>query len=132
MAAVELGNTHRSKRWLPVIAIVAIWMLVIVYVRPDPVEPIHCESQAVEQAADVVMLSASWCQYCRRARQYFVSEAIYYCEWDIERTERGAALYEQSKHQGIPIIYIRDEELVGFSAAQIEQLLTKRGIATAP
>ncbi len=99
------------------------------YIGEVAVEPVNCASKAAEKSTDVVMLSASWCQYCRRARQYFVSNDINYCEWDIERSERGAALYKESKHKAIPIIYIADRELIGFNAKQVTQLLTE---STAP
>jgi glutaredoxin len=124
MASVNVGNPQTPKRWFPIIAIVAIWIFAMHYLSRAAVEPVNCSSERSDESFDVVMLSASWCQYCRRARQYFVSGGINYCEWDIERSERGAALYKQSKYKGIPIIYIADNELVGFNREQIARLLT--------
>lgn len=125
MASVNDDRPQTQKRWIPLIAIVVIWIVAMRYINPAPVEPVNCSTEAAEKSFDVVMLSASWCQYCRRARQYFVSSEVNYCEWDIEQSERGAALYKQSEHKAIPIIYVADTELVGFNQEQIARLLTE-------
>jgi mycoredoxin len=112
-----------SEHLLPIIIVVALCGAVMLYSIPANVAPVNCTSDAAANAADVVMLSASWCQYCRRARNYFVERGVNYCEWDIEKTQRGGELYSRSNIQGIPIIYLGKELLVGFSASEIAQAL---------
>lgn len=87
------------------------------------VEATHCATEQHADSVDVMMLSAEWCTYCRRARRLLVSEGISYCEHDIEHSEIGRRLYQQSKVKVIPIIHIKNDTLVGFSKTQILQTL---------
>jgi glutaredoxin len=115
-----------SKRWLPLLVIVSLLLAATEILRPAAVAAVQCTSEDVEQAVDVVMLSTSWCRYCRGARRYFVTNNVNYCEWDIELSTRGAALYERSAHKGIPIIYLGDDVIVGFNQAQLSRSLAAR------
>lgn len=87
------------------------------------VEAVHCETKLHADSVDVVMLSAEWCTYCRRARRLLVNEKISYCEHDIERSEMGQELYRESEVKLIPIIRIQDDTLFGFSKNEILQTL---------
>ena len=91
--------------------------------QDSAVDPVYCGVNKSAGDADVVMLSAEWCPYCRRARKFFVNESINYCEHDIETSHTGRRLYRESEIKVIPIIRIRDELLVGFSKAEILQTL---------
>ncbi|MEM7466949.1 MAG: glutaredoxin family protein [Pseudomonadota bacterium] len=92
------------------------------------VEPIYCEIDKPTESADVVMLSASWCGYCRRARKLFVNEAINYCELDIEQSASGRQRYQQSRIKVVPIIHIKDEVIVGFSKSEVLQSLASHDL----
>ena len=112
---------YRFNRWPLVLLLGGFLWLVI---KPGTnVEATHCASQQHADSVDVVMLSAEWCTYCRRARRLLVSEGINYCEHDIERSEIGRNLYAQSKIKVIPIIHIGNDTLVGFSKNEILQTL---------
>ena len=89
----------------------------------SPVDPVYCGADKPASDVDVVMLSAEWCPYCRRARKFFVDESVNYCEHDIETSPTGRQLYRESEIKVIPIIRIRDDLLVGFSKAEILQTL---------
>ena len=95
-----------------------------------PVEPVFCDSKLIPRdgTTDVVMLSAEWCPYCRRARRLFVEKNIDYCEHDIEKSVIGRRLYQQSEHKVIPIITIKSDVLVGFSKDQILQTLASHDL----
>ncbi|MDA0820889.1 MAG: glutaredoxin domain-containing protein [Proteobacteria bacterium] len=112
-----------TKSWLPLLVIVVLFMAATKILRPAAVAAVQCASEAAEETVDVVMLSASWCRYCRAARNFFVANNVNYCEWDIELSTRGAALYERSAHKGIPIIYLGDEVIVGFDHDQLSRSL---------
>ena len=86
-------------------------------------EPVYCDVDKPARQADVVMLSAQWCTYCRQARRFFVDESINYCEHDIENSETGRLLYERSAFKVIPQIKIRDEIIVGYSKSELQQTL---------
>ena len=118
-----------SRRFGPwpfiVVVVLATWWMA----RSNrAVEPVFCEAVDAWSPADVVMLSAEWCPYCRRARRFFVEENINYCEHDIENSEMGRRLYEQSDVKVIPIITINEDVLVGFSRHQILQTLVSHDL----
>lgn len=87
------------------------------------VTPVYCDRDLKPGPKTVVMLTASWCRYCARARRLLVQRAVPYCEYDIERSQTGAARYAQAKIGAIPIIYIRDRVLVGFDRRELEAAL---------
>ncbi|MFT4561042.1 MAG: glutaredoxin [Gammaproteobacteria bacterium] len=126
--SAALSTRSVAKRWLPLLAIVALFIVATQNMRPAPIAAVQCASETVEKTVDVVMLSASWCRYCRAARRYFVTNKVNYCEWDIELSTRGAALYERSAHKAIPIIYLGDEVIVGFSQDQLSHSLSARDL----
>ena len=104
------------------LAIVAMITVMQLVKTPD-VAPIKCDTDVAADAVDVLMLSASWCGYCARARQMFVADGINYCEYDVEQTQTGANLYARSGVRGVPIIYVGEEMFVGFNPHEIRQAL---------
>lgn len=84
---------------------------------------VYCGVDKDPADVDVVMLSAEWCTYCRRARRLFVQESVNYCEHDIENSEMGRELYRESSVKVIPIIHIGQDTLVGYSKDEILQTL---------
>ena len=136
MADETMNDTETAKpramrfRWLP-FAIIGATFVFLTYRSAGPVvDPVYCVDETAAQAADVVMLSASWCRYCRSARGFLVSNGVNYCEFDIERSVTGARRYAASPVRAIPILSIRDETLVGFNRHQLEQTLIGYGIKT--
>ena len=117
------SSRPRGKPWLPLLLMVAAFIALIQYTKTPSVDPVNCGVDIEAEAADVVMLSASWCRYCARARSFFVTEDINYCEYDIEQTTQGAELYARSRFGAIPVIFIGDETLVGFNPDQVTTLL---------
>jgi glutaredoxin len=73
--------------------------------------------------ARVVMLSASWCGTCKKARQYFRRNGIPFREYDIEKSSRGKRLYEQLGATGVPVILVGKKRMNGFSEAGFERLI---------
>lgn len=79
---------------------------------------------ATGAAADrLVMLSTRWCPYCRAARAYLADRGIDFCEYDIETSDRGAALYGESGALGVPVFLRRGEAMTGFSETRLERFL---------
>lgn len=110
-------------RVVPLVIGLGVLIALFQYVKIPAVEPVICGIDVPVETADVVMLSASWCRYCARARAFFVDAGINYCEYDIEQSERGATLYQQRRSGPIPVIYIGDSVIVGFNRDQITQTL---------
>ena len=113
----------RSRTWWPLVVAIFAMFAVMQLVKTPHVAPVRCDSDVAADAVDVLMLSASWCGYCARARQMFVEDGINYCEYDIEQTEKGAKLYARSGARGVPIIYVGEEVFVGFNSHEIRQAL---------
>lgn len=90
--------------------------------------PIRCGQQLNPDADTVVMLSASWCDYCRQARRFLQGEHIKHCEYDIESDAEGKRRFEAQAVKIIPILTLRDQTFIGFEREQIEQALMARGL----
>ena len=70
----------------------------------------------------VVMLSASWCGYCKQARTYFKKNSIRYTDYDVEQNPRGKKLYKQMGATGVPVILVGNKRMNGFSESGFERL----------
>lgn len=86
-------------------------------------QAVYCDETRAPQAEQVMMLSASWCGYCAKARDWFVQRGVAYCEYDIEHSPAGAERYARGGVHGIPQIFIGDEMIVGFDRDALEKLL---------
>ncbi len=134
MAAVN-DDTHaarprRLRSLLVVVIGAALFALVRMMAAPHA-RPVQCGRDLAPGPDTVVMLSASWCRYCAGARDFLAAKKISYCEYDIEQSTEGAARYAKAKLGVIPIIYVRDEVLVGFDQNELQQTLNKKlGTAT--
>lgn len=69
----------------------------------------------------VVMYSASWCGYCRKARRYFEAHQVPFEDYDIETSEKGQRDYAALGARGVPVILVGDKRLNGFT----EEAFTK-------
>jgi glutaredoxin len=65
--------------------------------------------------ADVVLYSASWCGYCKRAKAYLAKRQIPYREIDIE-SPAGKSWFAQLGGSGVPLLLSRGHSMRGFSA----------------
>ena len=70
----------------------------------------------------VVMYSASWCGYCKRARTFFHANSIPFKEYDVETSPEGKRDYENMHGKGVPIIFVDKEKLQGFNEASFLSL----------
>ena len=90
-----------------------------VYTSPSIEALSKAPSHAEEQ---VVMYSASWCGYCRKARNYFNSHDVAFSEYDIETSEKGQRDYQQLGARGVPVILVGERRLNGFTPAAFESI----------
>lgn len=70
----------------------------------------------------IIMYSAEWCGVCRKAKNYFKSKAIAYKEYDIDKSEEAKRKYKELNARGVPVIFVDDTRLNGFSIAHFEQV----------
>jgi glutaredoxin len=76
-------------------------------------------------APRVVMLSASWCGVCRRARNWLTRNGVAFTEYDVERDRKGMEAYKRLNGKGVPIILVGDLRMDGFSATALEAMLAR-------
>ena len=123
------GNTeikqNRPKRKRGGLFVIAAFIIVLVIIsKREPVNTIDCDASTIASEPDVIMLGAWWCTYCYQAKRYFQENNIHYCEYDMENTVEGRRLYQESGGGAVPIMFIGEYQLSGFSEQQVEAALT--------
>ncbi len=99
---------------------------------PDNAQARYCAEGQPPAAGRVVMLSATWCRYCTKTRNWLVAHHIDYCEYDIERSATGAGRYARGAVKVVPQIFIGDRLIVGFNADELEQTLAAHDLMPTP
>ena len=72
---------------------------------------------------EVVFLSAAWCGICTEARGFLRGGGVVFEEYDVERTERGRALYQELGGGGVPILLVDGVLLRGLDRRQWADVL---------
>ena len=111
---------------------VAAWIGLMVSMAPPNRSPVVCGTHVTPDAKTVVMLSASWCGYCRRARAFMQDEGIAHCEYDVETSSEGRREYAAMPVKVVPVIKVGDETLIGFSRDELERTLFAQGLTDIP
>lgn len=82
-------------------------------------------SQEAETPAgriNVIMYSAEWCGYCKKARKYFTANSVPFDEYDVEKSSKGKRDYKKLKAKGVPVILVGKKRMNGFSAVSFESI----------
>ncbi|MFM9939999.1 MAG: glutaredoxin family protein [Hyphomicrobiaceae bacterium] len=98
----------------------AILALAALTASPPPAKAESCREQPV------IMISTSWCGYCRKARTFFNENRIEFEEIDAERTD-SPGIRETYRKTGVPIIIVGAEQVRGFNERRLRQLLCLPG-----
>ncbi len=69
----------------------------------------------------VVMYSATWCGYCRAARNYFRQKNIPFEEYDVENSRKGQD-YAKIDDAGVPIIFVGKKRMLGFTPKRFQAM----------
>lgn len=78
-------------------------------------------------ARKVTLLSAQWCGICRQAKAYMNSRKIAFEEWDIDQSEYARSKMRELGANGVPVILVGKQKMVGFSAEGLDDMLQKAG-----
>ena len=70
---------------------------------------------------NLIMYSASWCGYCKKARAYFTKNNIRFKEYDIEKNSTAKRKYKKLGGSGVPLIVMGDNKMQGFNEAQFKR-----------
>ncbi len=79
------------------------------------------------EKAQVIILTASWCGYCNKLRQYLQSNQIKFTEYDIEHSNMGYQLYRSLGGKGIPVVKIGNNVIYGYNPDAMKQVLNENG-----
>lgn len=69
--------------------------------------------------ANVELLVAEWCGYCKKTREFLKANNIPFTEYDVERTYEGKMRYEKMRVKGVPIVLVNDNIVQGYNPQQI-------------
>lgn len=75
-----------------------------------------------KQQRQVTMYGTSWCGYCAKARQYFISNDISFVEYDIEKNAQAKKKYDSLGGKGTPLIVVDEKNMTGFSELKFTEL----------
>lgn len=78
-------------------------------------------------ARKVTLLSAQWCGACRQAKAYMISRRIAFEEWDVDRSDYARTKMRELGANGVPVILVGKQAMVGFSAERLDAMLKNAG-----
>jgi glutaredoxin len=74
-------------------------------------------------AAQVVLYSANWCGWCRKARRHLDGRGIDYEIRDIDHPQNLAELVAKTGQKGIPVLDVGGRVVTGFSPDRYDALI---------
>ena len=80
---------------------------------------------AAAAARQVTIYTTDWCGYCKKAKAYMKEQGIRYVEYDIEKDSAAHAEFKRRGGNGVPLIVFGDKSMSGFSADELEEILTE-------
>ena len=137
-----IPDRSRRKHILGIAIITVMILLVLGQLKHLVIEHTYCEGEVpipgqqikqtrpvnMEDTPDVVMLGTSWCSSCVAAIHFFAANDINYCEYDMETSAIGARLYKEVNGRGVPILFIGQHQIHGFSEATVTRSLQEAGL----
>lgn len=75
-----------------------------------------------DSGQNVVIYSAEWCGYCKKAKKYFKNNNIAFTDYDIENDARAKKRYKAMGGNSIPIIIVGKKRMNGFSVKGFERI----------
>ncbi len=77
--------------------------------------------------AKVKVYSTPTCPWCNRAKTFFRQNGIPFEDIDVSRDrEKAIEMIRKSGQQGVPVIEINGQIVIGFDQNRIEQLLGRK------
>ena len=81
--------------------------------------------QAAGAGSGVTIYTTEWCGVCTRAKAYFRQNGVAFSEWDVEKTDHGAARFRQLGGTAVPLITVGSEKMTGFNASRFMETWKK-------
>jgi glutaredoxin-like YruB-family protein len=75
----------------------------------------------------VVLYMTDWCPYCRKAREYLVSQGVSFTEYDIDKDKgKREEMRRKSGSTSIPVIDVEGTVIRGFSPEAISSAINSK------
>jgi glutaredoxin-like YruB-family protein len=75
----------------------------------------------------VAVYTTPTCGFCHQVKAYLNQRGVTFTEYDVSRDPQAAAeMVRLSGQQGVPVVTIDSQVVVGFNRPRIDQLLTQR------
>lgn len=108
---------------------VALLLLLITLIGGCERTPVdHTALRALVGNEPVVLLSASWCGYCRKLRSDLVEWQIPFRELDVETNMAGESAYHLLNARSIPLLLVNENIQRGYSRTETQRLLKNAGL----
>lgn len=75
---------------------------------------------------ELILYSATWCGYCKKAKSYLAGKGISYREVDIDTNYGKAAFAEIGGGRGIPLMLAGTKRMQGFSTEAYDTFFANR------
>lgn len=92
----------------------------------DALRRLRAEAAPPTTTGDVVLYSAVWCGYCKKAKAYLAGKGIAYREVDIDTNDGMAAFAQVGGGKGIPLLLAGGQRIQGFSTSAYDGLFSRR------
>lgn len=125
------GKTHYGDREPTDQSAKQIAIKVNTVTGPPQIEQSTAGSAGMPKAAtlkpEVWIYSAVWCGVCTEAKKYFSARGVPYRELDVDKSAQAKADFQSLGGRGVPLIFIGQTRVSGFSQATVEPLLRSVG-----
>jgi len=74
----------------------------------------------------VVMYSATWCGYCKKAKAYLANKNITYQDVDIDTSDGMVAYAKAGGGKGVPLLIAGSQRVQGFSTDAYDEIFANR------
>lgn len=73
--------------------------------------------------AQVTIYTSPTCRFCTMAKDYLTEKGVEFTEKNVAVDQEAVKFLMSKGHRGVPVIYVDDEEIVGFDQNRLDQLL---------
>ena len=89
----------------------------------------QAKNEKVEKAEknDIIILTAGWCHYCTKTRQFLKRNNVKFTEYDIENSNLGYQLYRSLGGKGVPVVRVGENVMYGYDPDKLRSLLNDVG-----
>ena len=118
----------RTRPWL--LGLLAGGLVLLTACAPAP--PVGTTAlRAVVGEQPVVLLSTSWCGYCRKLRGDLNAWRVPFTEYDVEDSDEGIKAFALLRGRSVPILLVNEERLHGYVPDRVRETLRAAGFPDA-